>query len=105
MQTAAGLPQEAKSLLASQRKLLESQREMAEEVLGIAAEADQLVGLLDGQLGVAAEWIDLTIPDSPALLQFGTLDLAKEETSAQGQSEPENSPDAELPSVKDDVSN
>ncbi len=105
MQSIDGMQAEARSLITSRRKLLEAQRDLADDLLSIASQADQLVGLLDGQISVAAEWLDRAIPNSPPLLQFGTLKSIDEPASDPTQPESTKSPEFDLTSAVDDAPN
>lgn len=77
----SGMSPEAKASLAAAKRAGDYQLKLAEGMLDSVLRVEQLVRALDGEFEIAAELVDLKLADSPALLQFGTL-------------QPEESPDS-----------
>ena len=69
----AGIPSQTRSALSAQSRDMETQRELATELLEVVADANQLVGWMDGQIEVHGELLDTAASPTTALLQFGNL--------------------------------
>ncbi|MEO8271350.1 MAG: hypothetical protein ABI557_16630, partial [Aureliella sp.] len=67
----AGLQSQTRSALSARSRTMETQRKLAVELLEIVADANQLVGWMDGQFEVHGELLDTAASPSTALLQFG----------------------------------
>ncbi len=68
---ATGLPSQTRSALSAQRRAMETQHTLAAELLEIVADANQMIGWMDGQIEVHGELLDTTASPATALLQFG----------------------------------
>ncbi len=66
-----GLPSQTRSALSGQSRAMETQRKLATDLLEIVADANQLVGWMDGHIEVHGELLDTAASPSTALLQFG----------------------------------
>ena len=69
---AAGLPSQARSALSTRRRGLDSESKLAADLLEIVADANQMVGWLDGQIEVHGELVDASANPPTVLLQFGS---------------------------------
>ncbi len=74
-----GIASDIRSQIVKQRQELEVQIRAGKRLLEIVADANQLVGWLDGQLQVHTQLIDPSTEDSTPLLQFGNLSNAPDE--------------------------
>ena len=69
---AGGLPSQTRSALSARRRGLDSERKLAADLLEIVADANQMVGWLDGQIEVHGELLDTAANPPTPLLQFGS---------------------------------
>lgn len=68
---AAGIPSQTRSSLSAQSRAMETQSKLAAELLEIVADANQMVGWMDGQIEVHGTLLDTAASPATALLQFG----------------------------------
>lgn len=72
LKLATGLPRQMRSSLADRGRWTESESKLAAEMLGIIADANQMVSWLDGRIEVHVELMDKAANPPVALLQFGS---------------------------------
>lgn len=65
------IPSELRGTLRAQQRYYEAQHELASRLLEVVAEANLIEGWMDGQLQVHAQCVDVSLPESPPLIQFG----------------------------------
>lgn len=69
---AGGVPSHARSALSARRRGLDAESKLAAELLQIVADANQMVGWLDGQIEVHGDLVDAAANPPVVLLQFGS---------------------------------